>query len=349
MLENFKAALRRKTNFHTRCDSIELMTHNASQFQQLRSFRCYPELSSSRLLTFEPLGGQGLEQILREQGRSDALARRLCHVWLHQSLRGHCFPVDPQPHNIVLVPGANQIAFLNCDLARLPQGARENLSSYFDAVMSDDPNRAAMFLLREMRPPASGRIDIDSFHSSFRQSAFFGMLEPVLGSNSNAIAQVVFQHWKTALEHGYSPKPHLLDFYRGLFAISRIAYKLSPAEDGLREGAMELRMTCAFDELRSVMDWRHWYQNSDKFASALLCLPGALDEALSAAAMPQEGIAHSEKEPTEGGRQGGLPVAFMCAAICALCLLIPTAAWSEKLTLLVLMIAGVRILQYWKK
>jgi hypothetical protein len=200
-----------------------------------------------------------------------------------------------------------------------------------------------------MRPPASGKLDIDSFHSSFRQSVFFGMLEPVLGTNSNAIAHVVFQHWKTALEHGHFPKPHLLDFYRGLFAIARIAYKLSPAEDGLREGAMELRMASAFDEVRTVMDWRHWYQNSDKFASALLCLPGALDEALSTAAMPRGGSARSEKEPPERSGQGSLTAAFIYAAIFALCLLIATHAWSEKITLLALMLAGVLILQYWKK
>jgi predicted unusual protein kinase regulating ubiquinone biosynthesis (AarF/ABC1/UbiB family) len=254
--------------------------------------------------------------------------------------------VDPQPHN-VLFSDKNRISFLNCDLVGLPTGAKENLQSYFNAMLADDPDRAAMYLLREMSPTKAMRIDPESFRSSFRQAAYFGMLEPILGTNSNALAQIVFQHWKTAQEHGYSPKPHLLCFYRGLFSIARLARKLSPAGDPLREGMDELRATSAFSQLREIMDWRYWFQNSDKFASALMHLPHTFDDALTKAAAPQPSNFPNHDLPAPRERRGILSIALVILLILvfAFSQLPGFNAWSEKITMLALMLTGLLVLR----
>lgn len=347
LLGDFKASLGRKTNFCTVRDGLALMARDQERLEILHSPRTYPELCSAGVLTLERPAGLELEKLLREQQPRDALANRLCQVWLHLSLRGHCFPVDANPNNVVLLSRTEQVAFVNCDLVALPPTARENLANYFSAVLADDPDKATMYLLREMTPSAHRSIDRDSFRSSCRQAAYFGMLEPILGTNSNAMAQVAFQHWKSALEHGFTPKPHLLCFYRGLFAIARLAHRFALRDDPLREGLMELRMTTAFEQVYGMLDWQYWYENADKFASALVNLPRVLDEALS------DGTATREQDPTEGevpdkhGKSDLLLPGLLLLALLGLLEFQSSLASSGKIVWIVLLLAGIAAFRRW--
>jgi predicted unusual protein kinase regulating ubiquinone biosynthesis (AarF/ABC1/UbiB family) len=350
LLGDFIASLRRKTSFMVAREGMELMARDAASFELLRPHRCYAELSTDRLLTFElredePQEEQGLDRLMSKIPGSEVAARNLCYVWLQQALHGHCFPVDAQPQN-VLVDKKNRISFMHCDLVGMPTGAQENLLSYFNSMLADDPDRAAMYLLREMLPAKTGNLDADTFRSSFRQAAYFGMLEPILGTDSNSLAQMVFQHWKTTLEHGYVPKPHLLCFYRGLFSIARIARKLAPEGDPLREGLEELRAGGAFSQLREIMDWRYWFQNSDKFASALVQLPHTFDDALTRASSP------AGKQPEqrtvlrrEAGHGSGTLLVVLSIAMLVISQLLQTHAWGDKIIPAALMLAGFLVLR----
>jgi ubiquinone biosynthesis protein len=346
LLRDFITSLRRKTNFRGLRDGMELMARDAASFELLQSHRSYSELSTEKLLTFEPKPEERLNLILdRHSAGNDAAARGLCHVWLQQALHGRCFPVDPQPQNIG-VHGQKQISFLNCDLAGLPATAKENLLSYFNCMMADDPDRAALYLLREMMPLRATKIDADNFRSSFRQAAYFGMLEPILGANSNSLAQMVFQHWKTVEEHGYAPKPHLLCFYRGLFSIARIARRLAPESDPLREGMEELRSHDAFNQLREIMDWRYWLQNSDKFASAMVQLPRTLDDALTHASIPAGTLPDGKQPQSHGsGSSSSIFLVLLSIALLVVSQLPQTPMWSGKIIPAALMLAGLLVLR----
>lgn len=348
MLDDFRTTLRRKINLALSREGMELMAQDAASFEVLRSHKTYPELSTSRLLTFEPADEQVLENLAERRVRPlDVVARRLCHVWLEMALHGHCFPVDPQLHNI-FIDQDNHISFLNCDLVGLSSNARENLLNYLDAFLMEDPDKAAMYLLREMVPTRSGRkVDIESFRSSFRQAAYFGALEPVLGTNSNSFAQIVFQHWKTALEHGYGPKTHLLCFYRGLFSIARIARQLTPSGDPLREGMEEFRSTSAFDQIRSVMDWRYWFQNSDKFAAALIHLPRTFDDALTRGSSARLDNFLQERTGRQHVRHDGTAanLLILLLLLVVFAQLPETNGWLGKATPLVLMLVGLLLLR----
>src|SRR5947209_5478007 len=263
LLTDFAAAMQRKTDFTIARNAMELMKRDASSFEQLLSHRSYGELCTNQLMVFEPLEAQPLDYVLQRQVlSSQALGQLLCQAWLQQALYGRCFPVDPQPRNILI--RNNQVGFINCDLAGLPNSAKENLQNYFNAMLADDPDRAAKYLLQEMLP-GTAKIDPDAFRSNFRQAAYFGMLEPVLGTDSNALAQIAFQHWKTALDNGYFPKNHLLCFYRGLFSIARIARQINREGDPLRIGMEELRGARALGQMREIMDFGYWFKNMDKF------------------------------------------------------------------------------------
>jgi len=169
------------------------------------------------------------------------------------------------------------------------------------------------------------------------------MLEPVLGTDSNALAQIAFQHWKTALENGYLPKNHLLCFYRGLFSIARIARLIAPEGDPLRLGMEELRSTKSLDQIREIMDVRYWYQNMDKFAAVMVNLPRTFDDALSktssrpSAALPQTG-----HEPAGAPREKFSVSAIVLLLLAILVMQLRTDhTETGKFMLIALMVAGI--------
>jgi predicted unusual protein kinase regulating ubiquinone biosynthesis (AarF/ABC1/UbiB family) len=302
LLADFINSMQRKTDFTIAHNAMDLMARDASSCESLLSHKSYAELGTRQLVVFEPSAARPLDYILQRQvNSSTVLGQLLCQVWLQQALYGRCFPVDPHLHNILI--SNKQVAFIHCDLAGLPNSAKENLQSYFNAILVDDPDQAAKHLLLEMVPGKS-RVDPDAFRTNFRQAAYFGMLEPVLGTDSNALAQIAFQHWKTALENGYLPKNHLLCFYRGLFSIARIARLIAPEGDPLRLGMEELRSTKSLDQIREIMDVRYWYQNMDKFAAVMVNLPRTFDDALSkTSSRPSTPLPQTDDEPAGAPRE----------------------------------------------
>ena len=345
VMTDFAQSLKRKTNLVLAREAMELMAHDAIASELLFVPKVFPELSTGRLLTIELPQGPSLS-LQGSGGTAGILARRISHLWLHQAVQGRCFPVDVQRQNIYLGQG-NRISFLNCEFVGLPSSTRENLSKYLSALMGHDPDAAAMYLLREMSSRDAGqKVDPELFRTHFRQAAYFGMLEPVLGTDSNALAQLVFQHWKTAVDNGYIPLPHLLCFYRGLFAVAKIARQLSPASDALHEGLEEFQTATVFGQMRELMDWRYWYENADKFAAAMAHLPRTVDEALNhAATLPLDNGAR-QSPSQETAHAGPSPGDFIILLVLLILILqLPAApGWSGKITPLVLMLAGILVL-----
>jgi predicted unusual protein kinase regulating ubiquinone biosynthesis (AarF/ABC1/UbiB family) len=345
VMADFTQSLKRKTDLALAREAMELMARDNLNPELVFVPRTFPELSTSCLLTFEVPQGPSLPP-LYSGGIAGILARRISHLWLQQAVQGRCFPVDVQMHNIY-IGQENRICFLNCEFVGLPGSTRENLSKYLGALMAHDPDTAAMYLLREMSPRDPARkVDPELFRTHFRQAAYFGVLEPVLGTDSNALAQLVFQHWKTALDHGYIPLPHLLCFYRGFFSVAKIVKQLSPASDALHEGLEEFQTTNVFSQMRELMNWRYWYENADKFAAAIVQLPPTVDEALNhATALPLD---HVTRQPSrrETGHAGPSAGDFIILLVLLILILQMPAApgWSGKIAPLALMLAGILVL-----
>lgn len=345
LLTDFINSMQRKTDFTIARNAMDLMVRDASCCETLLSHKSYAELCTRQLMVFEPSAAHPLDYILqRHVNSSTALGHLLCQVWLQQALYGRCFPVDPQLHNILI--NNKQLAFINCDLAGLPNSAKENLQSYFNAMLVDDPDRAAKHLLLEMVARKS-RVDPDAFRTNFRQAAYFGMLEPILGTDSNALAQIAFQHWKTALDNGYFPKNHLLCFYRGLFSIARIARLITPEGDPLRVGMEELRSMKSLNQIREIMDVRYWYQNMDKFATVMVNLPRTFDDALSKTSSRQSTpLPQMDQEPAGTPREK-FPVNVIVLLLLAVLVmqLRTNQAETGKFMLVALMLAGLFLFQ----
>lgn len=344
VLLDFFSGLRRKCNFTGQREILELMVQD-HRCEVLCNPRIYHELCTSRIFTSEQVEGTPIHELPHQHAcNTDTLARNLCQAWLYQVLMGAGFAVDPQPQGIAVAE--NTLLFTDCDFITLPSSTKENLWNYLMATMVDDPDKAALYLLREMWRQRV-KVDAETFRSKFRQSAYFGALEPLLGTNSNALAQLIFQHWKTALEYGYTPKPHLLCFYRGLFSIARTAHRLSPLGDPLREGMEEMRSNWIMGQVKEIADWDYWFQHSDKFATAMVNMPKMLDDALTRAAAP-----NPDSQGRESGRidkrTGGTSDMTIILALAAVVLMSQSSSVSptmERLLLLLVFLAGLMTLK----
>jgi len=347
---DFFDSLRRKTNFLLQAEAIESMSQDAASFDLLGACRVHLEFCTRRLMVMDHCEDRSLDRFLRSfPHHAELLALRLCQVWLQQAFFGKSYAVDAMDSN-VSVRGNRQICFRECDFAALPKRTKENLWNYLIATATDDPDKAASYLLTEMSRTHHARVDPEAFRSSFRQAASFGELEPVLGTNSNSLSQLVFQHWKTALEHGYRPHPHLLSLYRGLFSLARIARQIVPARDSLREGLEELRSSRTLRQLTDLAEWGTVLRDSEKFATVFAQLPKALDDALNkASSASQEGLVlglPKRAQPRTGSPFGNVVVNFLLAMTVFLSQpSLGVSRWAIKLAALSLMLAGLLVLR----
>jgi len=348
VIADFLAVLRRLTDLQIRSQTVALMSSHSNSAGTGPFRRFYGELSGKKVLTLSYAEEVDLEQSLCAGGHDlQTVAREVCQRWLRESLNDRFCPVDPRLRNIITT-APSAIDFGGNEFIELPRHTKDNLRRYLLATLEDDPDLSAHYLLQEMVPPKCGVNKAGEFRSAFRQAAYFGALEPVLGTNTNALAQLIFQHWKTALDYGYKPTIHLLCFYRGLFSIARVAWKIIPTEDPLREGLEELDCIMAADQFKEIASASYWFQTSDKFATAMIRFPRALDEALNQASQPDlDNWSESTAEHSSRNRQSPLARGVLVAAAIIFILQGGGTAWMQKSLILVLMIAGLIALGVW--
>jgi predicted unusual protein kinase regulating ubiquinone biosynthesis (AarF/ABC1/UbiB family) len=342
---DFRESLQRATNLQLRGEAVENCA-DVPEFLRSGSMRkFYRELSTNRILTVTRVNESCISQLLKSSPyESRKLAVGLCHAWLREALYGRYLSVDVRTGNVA-VTGAGSVAFKGQEFIELSQHTKENLRHYLLATLVDDPDRAALHLLQEMHPPRDGMQEAAEFRSKFRQAAYFGALEPVLGTDTNALAQLIFQHWKTALEFGYKPSPDFLCFYRGLFSVARAARELTPEDDPLRDGLEELDADVMFGEFAEIAGTDYWSKNADKFAMAMANLPQILDEAINHAAGGSLEDSATKPEVAAGMRAKPVSAVVLFIAV-AVFLVIPTFyQWPEQAVTIALMIAGLLGLQ----
>jgi len=337
-IPEFLASIRQTADFKTTAEALEALSFSNPCSDFLACNRVFPELSGLHMLAYERLPETAGEKA--DLRPNQAKARRLCHAWLATALFSKSFLVDPVPQNIGGLD-AERITFACGEYIQTSQETRTDLWNYLLAVLNDDPDRAAGYLLRQMNTPKAAP-NMQEFRSSFRQSAFFGALEPILGTDSNALPQLIFQHWKTALQHGYCPKFPLLSFYRGLFTIARTARIFSCEGDLLREAMEELRGWQLAEKLRSLVDIDRLTGSFDKFATAAIYFPKFLDDALDQMSRndhsSNSSASHTERNPL---------VALAIAAVAVLILTIVSHGLNilERILVVLLMLAGLLLLR----
>ncbi len=343
VIGDFFGAIGRATDLELRSRAYAITAADTDLLGVRRMPKFYEELSGQQVLTLSRGEETFLDQRLQAEGVGEDMARNLCQQWLRNTLCSRICPVDARLDNIALTPESVNI-FHGSEFIELPQDTAQNLRQYLLATLVDDPDRAARYLLQEMREPAHGVDDFSEFQSKFRQAAYFGTLEPILGTDTNALAQLVFQHWRTALDHGYVPTPTLLSFYRGLFSIARIGKKLAPSKDPLREGLEELNAMMAIEQFNVISGTSYWTQTADKFAMAIVDFPRALDEALNRV---ERAETNKPQQTDAVSRDRGSPLfeAILLIAAIAFILRPSMNSWTETGAVLALLVAGLAALK----
>lgn len=342
---DFIASLRRATDLRLRAGAFAQNAPGSAMEKIGTGRKVYRELSGKSILTVSFTPDKPLDQLLTTgQGDVQAIARVACRGWLWDSLSQGLCPVDPRAANITAAGMA--IHFDGNEFVEFPRRTKDNLWRYLLATMEDDPDIAAQYLLQEMVPPKWGVAEVGEFRSKFRQAAYFGALEPVLGTNTNALAQLIFQHWRTALDYGYTPTNYLLCFYRGLFSIARVARELAPTDDPLREALKEMDAIVTINQFKDIAAAGYWYDNSEKFATAMINFPRALNESLNQAARTNLS-GWNDSSTTHSSRKRPSLMARAALGAAAIVFLLRGVGnnWMEKGVLLLLMIAGLLVLQ----
>jgi ubiquinone biosynthesis protein len=323
-IDDFSATLQQRTDLTAQARAVATLSQDAEVFGILRAPVVHQELSTSRILTVERLSGESLEEVMMhlpggkqmaiaaEDEERHSLARRLCVAWLRQALLGSVFPVEPAPANITILPH-QQIVFNDGAFATLPLEAKANLWDYLIAVVTENPDRACASLLKEMQTEKQ-QVGEDELRQRFRQIVPFRDGEWTYGDNH--IAEHLFLHWKLASDRGYRPRRNLPSFYRGLFTIVNVAYRLAPQVDVMREAFQDVRILAGVEKFREMLSTDQFGDQMDKYAAVSLELPQRLDEALTLMA---EGNARLQLNvPKDARNSSAVSIAlFLVLASCA--------------------------------
>lgn len=113
--------------------------------------RCFPEFSSTRVLTMEWLQGKKLSQLVAAGGPPEELAayaRRGAEIYLKMIFEHGFYHADPHPGNLILLPGG-AIGLLDFGMVgRLEDSLREQVEDLLVAITSHDSRRLANVVMR---------------------------------------------------------------------------------------------------------------------------------------------------------------------------------------------------------
>jgi predicted unusual protein kinase regulating ubiquinone biosynthesis (AarF/ABC1/UbiB family) len=328
-LADFGHTLDRQLDFVHQRHALEALAQDAESYDALQAAHVYGPLSTSKLLTVgkldgvrldnilsPPVGDADCDSLLRDLGfKRDELARLLCEVWLRQALLGRCFPAEPSPAQIQVLPG-KRIAFTGKAFATLAAEPQANLWAHLVASANENPDGACFFLLKEMRREPRGLRE-EELRQKFRQAIPFRDGGWDLKGNCRSLAELLFVQWRFASESGYQPLMHLPGFFRGLFGVANIARQLAPGSDSVAEGLRDLRLVSGMEQFTRLLDRDQLSDQMDRYAALLMDLPQTLDQALTSAAQTHRRF-KSQAEDFDDHRAGRSSSAIFAGLFLAL-------------------------------
>ena len=358
--------LHQQMDFVNEARAFTAFAQDAEEYDALRAPQVYEPLCTSKVLTIEKLSGMRLDEVLSSSGDAagdagcerlesvgferDELARLLCEAWLRQALLGRCFPVDPNPQNVLVLPG-KQIAFTGGAFASLPAERQANLWTYLIAAANENSDKACSCLLKEMRREGTSFKE-DEVRQRFRQAMPFRDGGWNARGDNQSLAELLFVHWRFASGCGYLPLMHLPAFFRGLFSVADSARRLAPQVDPLTEGVRDLRLLAGLAQFRKMISQDHLADQIDRYATMMTGLPQSFDEALTFAS---EGRARLKLQTDSVEHRGGTSSAVIAALMLVLAAVVllshyiaasaGAGAWSSRINAIVFIVFGALLLR----
>jgi ubiquinone biosynthesis protein len=288
-IDAFRLTLRQRTDLSVQARVLATMAGDADAFGILRVPLVHQQLSTSKVLSIERLPGNTIEALLTslpdacetdvEAEERYTLARRLCVAWLRQALLGNIFPAEPVPANVTVLPD-NQIAFIDGSFADLTAEVKANLWDYLLAVVNEDPDLACSCLLRELDSDKRSGSE-NSLRQAFRQVVPFRNNEWSHHLENINLAEQLFLHWRHAARANYWPRPHLSEFYRGIFILANVTQRLAPTRDALKDALQDVRVLAGVEKFREKLSIKEFGEQMDKYFGMMIDFPQKLDQTLT--------------------------------------------------------------------
>lgn len=339
MLTGFRRLLAAQLDLAGAADVLEFLGRDARRSDLLVVPQVYRELSTSRVLTIELLGGATVDEMATGSppGAADGedLARRICLIWLYQALIARRFPLEADVRDLP----DGRLAITGGVFATLPASSQVNLWDYLRATAAHIPDRAARYLMRELS--RQGRaVSEEELRTRLRQVIPFRDGSWTAGGES--LAEYAVGHWRLARQYGYRARPHLVAFYRGLFWAARTGRRFAPQGDPLAAALNDLHWRAGWNQFRQLTAPTQVAATFESYLTSLLDLPQKLVKILRLAAAEQPGfrIRTADSPARRRRRNAAVAVISLGLAMAALALTAPqlgaaapaVSVWIERLS-----------------
>jgi hypothetical protein len=303
-LADFRQALADETDCTRQADALEVLARSASPDLPAAAPEVHRRLTSPGVLTVGPLLGEPLAESAFSQTGEEAaaydLARQVHLFWLRQALTSRKLPLEA---GLVRLAGG-RLGCTGGTFADVHGGAQANLREYLRATAAQDPERIYACLARDLMPPPGPPIEAHGdLRKRLRQVVPFHEETPSAGRES--LIEHLLAHWQLIRRCGHRPRPHLRDFYRGLFWAARTGWLLAPVQDPLRDPLRDalddLEWRAGWSELQQLADPRRMAEMFEGYLAAMAVLPQQVEQALDR--LGRDGGRDGRPSPARTGRR----------------------------------------------
>ncbi len=346
---DFRVALAARLDLQTESAALQALGKDGRRTDLWAVPQVYRDLSTSNILTVQWLPGLTLADIaarsnLQEVDASD-LARRLGLVWLQMALVGQKFPVEAE---VIEMPDG-RLAVTGGVFATLPEASRANWWSYVRATVEHFPDRAAASLLQEVSKVRPDAIE-GELRTRVRQAVPFR--DGGWSAAGESLGEYAILHWRLLRVAGYRARPHLTNFYMGLFWAARSARHFAPQGDPLGAASSDLDWLAGWNQFRQMASPQAMALTAESYMSNLVELPQKLDQILNMSTgsagfrIPTRGAS-----TPRGGKNSSVVVISSCLMMVALALVADpwstlavdaglSVVWADRILALVFLAFG---------
>jgi ubiquinone biosynthesis protein len=151
MVAEFRRVVRRELDFAREARNLDQFARNFRRNPHVRIPRCYPELSTGRVLTMEWLDGcRFSDPRLRQETNCDLtlVARHGAEMYLEMIFHHGFYHADPHPGNLVVLADGT-IGLLDFGMVgRLDEAMREDIESMLLAIGTQDAQMLTSLVMR---------------------------------------------------------------------------------------------------------------------------------------------------------------------------------------------------------
>jgi ubiquinone biosynthesis protein len=171
MVAEFRRVVRRELDFAREARNLEQFQRNFRRNRHVRIPRCYPDLSTQRVLTMEWLDGfRFSDPRLKNETHCDLglVARHGAEMYLEMIFHHGFYHADPHPGNLVVLADGT-IGLLDFGMVgRLDEQVREDIESMLLAIVTQDAQMLTSLVMRLGAVPpgldeASLSVDLSEF------------------------------------------------------------------------------------------------------------------------------------------------------------------------------------------